>query len=100
MQEIEERFSAELIAVETSEGLICSLNDNQAKHQHQSTNKIKKLKRDYAVKIRCKEDLLKSKDERLKLLKDRECKFNLENEGLQKVVAAKEVEGLSMIEIM
>ena len=58
------------------------------------------MKRDHNVKMRHKEELLKSKDERLKLIQEREKKTALENNELCKAIATKEAEALSALDVL
>ena len=64
---LEEYFDTELVIVETLERLVNDLNYEDANVQHQSSAEIKRMKLDHDKKMRHKEDLIKSKDKRLKL---------------------------------
>ena len=60
---------------------------------------IKKSKVDYDIKIRQKEELIKSKDKRLKLLRDNERKCKVKNDKLRAKIAMKEVEACSLVKM-
>ena len=59
-----------------------------------------KMKQDYNMKMSYKEDLIKSKDSRLKRLQENQKRMNKEKDMLNKILASKEVEVLSMIDVL
>lgn len=97
---LEESHDVESITVDALEGLIRSLNDDQMTAQQQSVREMKKIKLDFNAKMRHKDELIKSKEKRLKFMRDDEGKYKLENEELRKQVAMKEAEALSFVDVM
>jgi len=80
------------------ECLIHDLNDDHVKSQAYTQCKIKSMKFDYSKKMQHNTDLIRSKEKRLKGMRDRLEEMNKENEQLRKVNEAKEVEIISMME--
>ena len=93
---LEEKFNMESITIEMLERLVYDLSKDHVKTQYQLSDKISKMKIDHDVKINQKDDLLKSKNTRLKILQEKEKRLKKENNNLYKVIASKEVEALSM----
>ena len=98
VQEIQEKYDIESVTVETMECLIHDLNDDHVKSQAHTQRTIKSMKFDYSKKMQHNTDLIRSKEKRLKGMRDRLEEMNKENEQLRKVNEAKEVEIISMME--
>ena len=58
------------------------------------------MKQYHNVKMRNKENLTKSKDSRLKMLQGKEKRITQENDRLHNVIASKEAEELSMMDVL